>query len=100
MKKLTLDLDALHVDSFEPAPAVRSLRGTVKGRESDTMEMWCREPNGFTDFDFSCMAASCIYSCITCGGSCDGSCATCDSCDSCYTCNATCDCTIDCTVGC
>ena len=33
MKKLTLDVDALTVESFQPADAQRLLRGTVMGAD-------------------------------------------------------------------
>lgn len=36
MRKLTLSIDALHVQSFETAPLVRG-RGTVRGRQVDTV---------------------------------------------------------------
>jgi hypothetical protein len=77
MKKLTLDLDALQVDSFEPSATDRAPRGTVEGRESDqTWEVWCRQPNEFTQ--------TCDYRCQTNDYSCNGTCSnpTCfgDSC--------------------
>ncbi|HYW12393.1 MAG TPA: hypothetical protein VE871_10550 [Longimicrobium sp.] len=31
MKKLTLDIDALHVETFQVDPAVADVRGTVHG---------------------------------------------------------------------
>lgn len=52
MKKLILDLDTLHVDTFEASPAVRAEGGTVEAYE-------------FTE------GASCWG---TCGYSCGGTC--------------------------
>ena len=86
MKKLTLDLDALTVDSFDVSPADRDSRGTVKGHDSDendTWAVWCRQPSGITQGQ-SCLIGTCGASCQTCGYSCGGTCSnpTCfgDSC--------------------
>jgi hypothetical protein len=40
MKKLTLDLDALQVESFQPAEAQR-LRGTVVGADGASFPEYC-----------------------------------------------------------
>jgi len=35
MKKLTLDVDSLHVETFQADPAVAGVRGTVQGASTD-----------------------------------------------------------------
>ena len=62
MKKLALDLEALTVESFHPAPRDTRADGTVHAHESGDTE--CE-----TEW------ASCYQSvCVTCGDSCHGSC--------------------------
>jgi hypothetical protein len=46
MKKLTLDLEALDVESFEPLDARDQARGTVAGAEVMTVPPYC--------FTFTC----------------------------------------------
>ena len=74
MKKLKLDLEALEVDSFEPAPETR-LRATVHGRE------WWSEPDcqPTEEPQLTC-AATCAPSCRSCVGypTCDWTCS-CDT---------------------
>lgn len=41
MKKLTLDLDALEVEAFEPAPPREGLRGTVVAASVMTLPDYC-----------------------------------------------------------
>lgn len=62
MNKLTLDLDALAVESFEPAVAVSELRGTVRARavESDPVEC----PGLNSESDYNCTYNNCTaYGC-------------------------------------
>ena len=76
MKKLTLRLDDLRIDSFQTTPA-ESRKGTVFG-EQCTCWTNCTCP-GCPTCDASCNG--------TCGGSCDVSCnGTCDA-----SCNGSCD---------
>lgn len=74
MKKLTLDLDALRVETFDTSPTSRGQRGTVKGHASD---------RNCPTYDYPTLEQSCML------GSCHGSC---DSCD--YSCMPG-----DCTIG-
>lgn len=76
MKKLTLDIDALQVESFEPGADTHALRGTVDGRQilvPSTRRLSECAPCLETA-DVSCRL-SCMASCIgTCGASCYGTC--------------------------
>ena len=57
MTKLKLDLDALSVESFEPAVAVPQLRGTVRARETETYSPECPIANSMEseyDCSFGC----------------------------------------------
>lgn len=102
MKKLTLHLDELRVESFHTAPA-GAARGTVRGNAPTwycseqidcTYDYGCETQNATCGGGGSC-EATCGASCNgTCGQSCYGSCdATCFSCEySCY--ESGCACTI------
>ena len=105
MKKLTLDLDQLRVDSFEASPVRRSSRGTVEAFDSDTDAVDClpdtsnwRLPRGIggTQWGIACTgtnpqgtnAVSCYGTCDgpSCGGtcyeaSCGGTCYGEDTCN-------------------
>jgi hypothetical protein len=82
MKKLRLQLEDLHIDSFTTTPPERP-KGTVFG-EQCTCWTQCTCP-GCPTCDASCNG--------TCGGSCNGSCgATCDG-----SCGGTCDWSCNCT---
>jgi hypothetical protein len=90
MKKLRLQLEDLHIDSFTTTPAERP-KGTVFG-EQCTCYTQCTCPGcptcaGYGTCDASCngtCAASCNGSCVaSCYGSCEW---TCD-----YTCGGSCD---------
>lgn len=96
MKKLTLDLDTLRVETFETAGTGGDGRGTVQGNGvSDTTcnERLCGCPTNGLDcgsrvtdcgcVSFTCLTAcnqgscqeTCMYSCgPTCGYSCEGTC--------------------------
>jgi len=102
MRKLTLDLDSLAVQSFETTPAGDASRGTVLARagigagipvDRPTYPHGCPSPlcvdTPLASCDGSCgnscydscngSCASCIYSCeASCGGTCAQTCA--DSC--------------------
>lgn len=41
MKKLTLEIDALHVETFQVDPAMAWQRGTVQGAGSYTYDLSC-----------------------------------------------------------
>src|SRR5687768_12440882 len=92
MKKLTLDLNALVVQSFATAPATPS-RGTVRG-EQCTCPTACTCP-GCPTCDATC-PATCVNTCDdhTCANSCNGTRggATCE-----YSCSYTnCGCPVSC----
>ena len=97
MSKITLNLDALQVESFDTAPEAAPGRGTVKGNML---------PYPQTD-NISCYATDCGGgTCESCYGSCNDTCwATCPATcvQSCYgtcpgqnTCGYTCECTCTC----
>lgn len=87
MRKLTLNLESLDVQSFDPTPAPEAPRGTVKGHVS-----WdgCtyRQPDCPSMYD---EAGTCHVSDLgTCYVSCGYSCpVTCRNEQSCVTCNGT-----------
>lgn len=96
MRKLTLDVEALSVQSFETTPADAIARGTVLGRGAiggvDVAYPYPQQtyPNG-------CPSPLCVdtpmASCDgSCGNSCYASCnGTCQSCASCVaSCNGSC----------
>ncbi|HEX8905972.1 MAG TPA: hypothetical protein VF771_14075 [Longimicrobiaceae bacterium] len=91
MKKLTLNLDELAVDSFDTVPTA-GRRGTVQARSGTTYaDESCNGTCDHTCYPDSC--ASCDFtcgSCASCGGTCAVSCgaATCGGAD---TCGGTCD---------
>jgi hypothetical protein len=60
MNKLKLDLEALSVQSFEPAPRTRS-RGTVLGRETDFQGSCACEPS--IDYIIDTCALTCYTGC-------------------------------------
>ena len=85
MKKLTLHLEDLRIDSFSTTPAERA-KGTVFG-EQCTCPTACTCP-GCPTCDATCdgsCGGTCDFSCGgTCGDTCDVSCGGGYSCD--YTC--------------
>jgi hypothetical protein len=94
MKKITLDVDALAVETFEMGQDFHSALGTVEGHLSPTCNTRQVCSCGGSACDGSCNGtcdsceASCLGTCQTCAGqntcdfSCGGSCggATCDTC--------------------
>lgn len=75
MRKLTLNLDELQVESFE-TDAVRAARGTVEGNEEYTyycgsVEFGCRTP-GYASCDATrCKACSSEPTCeVSCNATC------------------------------
>ncbi|HYH83139.1 MAG TPA: hypothetical protein VEX86_25310 [Longimicrobium sp.] len=66
MKKLTLNLDALQVESFEPSPARKRSVGTVKAHEYTFGDCLTYPDDQITRGD------SCLHT--RCGVSCDGAC--------------------------
>lgn len=88
MRKLSLNLDSLAVQSFETTPEDAGARGTVLGRghavpvhRTDTYPNGCPSP-----LCVDTPLASCDGSCVdTCYDSCNGSCASCV-----YSCGASC----------
>lgn len=104
MRKLTLDLDAIQVESFATNPATAA-RGTVDGQQRQTYgcETWtCPAPTQDTCDQPTC-DASCNggcgtgATCVSCVQTCDATCQSCaGSCDSCV---ATCDFTCEWTCG-
>jgi hypothetical protein len=74
MKKLTLELDSLRVDSFEPSPAQQRSRGTVQAREYTQL---CNEDADYIS-KVSCPGTCAMSQCY--GNSCGGLCTyTCES---------------------
>lgn len=66
MKKLTLELDALQVESFDVSPDQDQERGTVRAHDyTNDLDCW-----GDNDDKL----ATCDYSCDTCDYSCNGTC--------------------------
>jgi hypothetical protein len=65
MRKLSLDLDHLQVQSFDTMPAAPGARGAVLARQGET------------------------YDEIACAGPTCAPCATCESCDTCDACTQT-----------
>jgi len=78
MKKLSLVLDALRVESFATTPEAAAVRGTIRAAS---------ETDGNTFCGPSCELTQCLV--VSCGSSCEGTCG-----DSCHgTCIGTsCDC--------
>jgi hypothetical protein len=100
MRKLSLDLDALSVESFDPAPPARSSRGTVHGHatwhhQGCTMYVPCNPISTptYTE-DYTCDDPTCYQSCdVSCGGTCNVTC----TCETAYvTCAETCQQTVPC----
>jgi hypothetical protein len=85
MKKLKLDMEALEVDSFEPAAETR-LRATVHGRERSA------DPCEETVEPLASCASACVSACWSCPG--NPSCYWTCSCDTCGqpSCANTCGC--------
>lgn len=78
MKKLSLDLNALAVESFDTTTLGAGARGTVRGN-ADTV------PAAGEEAILSCCpsqcASACPTQCATCGGpSCEATCKTCLTC--------------------
>jgi hypothetical protein len=69
MKKLSLDLDDLQVESFSTR-GVRGAGGTVNGREYTAIEPGCTTSGQpYTGMGAGCSEyASCLESCSGCGG--------------------------------
>ena len=65
MKKLSLDLHALAVESFPTAQAEEQLRGTVEAAAFTVRTIQCGSCGGDT-----CNGASCFTSCIPGGPGC------------------------------
>ena len=58
MKKLSLSLDALRVDTFEPSPRASTLRGTVRGNDSGATTFTATMVETTTDPNQQCMCHS------------------------------------------
>jgi hypothetical protein len=71
MRKLTLNLDQLAVDSFDTAAATEK-KGTVFG-EQCTCQTQCSCP-GCPTCDYTCDDVTCAASCGSCEPTCDASC--------------------------
>jgi hypothetical protein len=77
VKKLTLDLDELAVESFDAAPSLHDQRGTVEGQTGGDETCYTCSCLGSCDGDASCYGytwCTCGETCYTCScfGSCDG----------------------------
>jgi hypothetical protein len=91
MKKITLDIDALAVDSFELGPG-RPALGTVDANILPTDLNTRRACTCAPSCDGTC-AVSCNGTCgATCDASCQGTCQTCAGQNTCnVSCGGTCD---------
>jgi hypothetical protein len=85
MRKLTLDLDTLDVQSFDPTSHAAPPRGTVQGHATDNLDCtqfgsmcpsWYNEATTCQVSDLGTCAAT---ACGSCGASCGGG-ATCVTC--------------------
>lgn len=92
MKKLRLDLDALAVDTFDPAPPEDG-QGTVLGEQWGPTQLTCGYICGTNlclTRDRSCYGTctvSCHLTCVTCGVTGINTCIVCDTYRAtCYTC--------------
>ena len=68
MRKLSLELDALAVESFDTTPAARDGRGTVRGNESDESDVPVPTPPVYGDActcNPSDLCPSAAYYCAT-----------------------------------
>jgi hypothetical protein len=91
MKKISLNLDSLHVESFETTAEALAPRGTVRGNvvsETTCQQIICDcqtngtecETNYECDTDAATCGASCTFYCShtcpvnTCAYSCEGTC--------------------------
>lgn len=75
MKKLTLDLDHLLIESFEPSSDSRSERGTVRAHDySDDLDCWRLPDPRWDSIQGGSCYGTCGYSCDTCNYSCGGTC--------------------------
>jgi hypothetical protein len=81
MRKLTLDLDSLAVQSFETTPDGAAARGTVRGEAAEATP-YCQSPVCLLTEQPSCKGTcedtcydSCFGSCGSCIASCPGTCA-------------------------
>lgn len=78
MSKLSLDPEALVVQSFSTTPAEGPRRGTVRGMENTVDQDTCHTCAGVT-----CNGCTVdMDTCVTCAATCPASCATCPL--SCY----------------
>ena len=72
MRKLTLDLDALQIDSFEITDDAKARRGTVHGHVDYTNPVVC---NTAVDCSFNSCYSNCQSNCgVTCIDTCDVTC--------------------------
>jgi hypothetical protein len=101
MRKISLDVDALRVESFDTSPdGAYGPRGTVHGRIEaiggvvvEPLSQQCGTyPNCPSPLCMDTPLASCDGSCAwTCGASCNGTCASCATCNTCQeSCRGTC----------
>lgn len=92
MRKLSLNLDSLAVQSFETLPPDEAARGTVLGR--GLVGVGVPYPSPKPTYPYGCPSPLCVDTPMA---SCDGSCG-----DSCYdSCNGTCQsCIASCDVSC
>jgi hypothetical protein len=83
MRKLTLDLDSLDVQSFDPQPRLETDRGTVHGHESHDRPCTPMCPSMY-DEATTCHVSdlgTCVVSCGSCGYTCAVGGYTCVTCD-------------------
>lgn len=95
MKKLTLKLDELRVDSFDTSSTQPDRHGTVIGRESEEASTDYYDPCQSGGAYSACHCHTVGWSCVSCGWSCVTNGASCVTCGG--TCPDTCDYTCGCT---
>lgn len=69
MKKLTLDVDRLAVETFEPAPEALPRRGTVEGHQPTNPQANTCDP-----LEGTCFGYTCFRTCICTGPANPGEC--------------------------
>jgi hypothetical protein len=67
MKKITLDIDALQVTTFVPAPEPGGARGTVRGHDTlicpSTHSCGCNPTEFYCSDGYTCGIDSCVDTC-------------------------------------
>lgn len=85
MRKLTLDLDSLDVQSFDPTPLASAPRGTVQGHATNNLDctQWGSMCPSWYNEATTCQVSDLGTCYASCGNSCPG---TCNGGPTCVTC--------------